>query len=101
MSRVGKKPVAIPAGVTAKVEGQKIAVKGAKGELSFAVPDDVIVTLDGNAVKVDPRTGLVTARSEGQALVDVRFGGRDQKVCVVVSKDAEKPDSASCAGTAK
>ena len=35
MSRIGKKPVAIPAGVTARLEGQKIAVKGAKGELAL------------------------------------------------------------------
>jgi large subunit ribosomal protein L6 len=35
MSRVGKKPVAIPGGVTARLDGQTIAVKGAKGELKF------------------------------------------------------------------
>ena len=35
MSRIGKKPVAVPAGVTAKVDGQTVAVKGAKGELSL------------------------------------------------------------------
>ena len=39
MSRVGKKPVAIPSGVTAAVEGQTVKVKGSKGELSFVVPD--------------------------------------------------------------
>jgi large subunit ribosomal protein L6 len=38
MSRVGKKPVPIPAGVTAKVDGQDVAVKGSKGELKFSVP---------------------------------------------------------------
>jgi large subunit ribosomal protein L6 len=63
MSRVGKKPVIIPAGVTAKLDGQKIAVKGAKGELSFAVPDDVAVTIDGNAVKIDPRSQTKRARA--------------------------------------
>ena len=41
MSRIGKKPVAIPAGVTAKLDGQSIAVKGAKGELKFTAPDEV------------------------------------------------------------
>ena len=41
MSRIGKKPVAIPAGVTAKLEGQIVAVKGAKGELNFTAPDEV------------------------------------------------------------
>ena len=55
MSRIGKKPVAIPSGVTAKVEGQKVSVKGAKGELSFVVPDDVDVKFENNEIKVDPR----------------------------------------------
>jgi large subunit ribosomal protein L6 len=63
MSRVGKKPVVIPAGVTAKVEGQNVALKGAKGELSFAVPDEVSVTFDGNVVKVDPRSQTKRARA--------------------------------------
>ncbi len=63
MSRVGKKPVAIPAGVTAKVDGQKVAVKGGKGELSFVVPDDVEVTTDGSAIKVDPRFETKRARA--------------------------------------
>ena len=63
MSRVGKKPVAIPAGVTAKVDGQKVAVKGGKGELSFVVPEDVAVTLDGSMIKVDPRFETKRARA--------------------------------------
>ena len=45
MSRIGKKPVIIPAGVTAKVDGQSISVKGGKGELSFTAPDNVSVAL--------------------------------------------------------
>ena len=63
MSRVGKKPVAIPAGVTAKLDGQKIAVKGAKGELNFTVPDEVAVTLEGNVVHVEPRVEDKRARA--------------------------------------
>lgn len=54
MSRIGKKPVAIPAGVTAKLEGQHIAVKGAKGELNFTAPEEVGLTLEGNVVHVTP-----------------------------------------------
>ena len=46
MSRIGKKPVAIPSGVTAKVDGQRVSVKGAKGELSFTVPEDVAVKFE-------------------------------------------------------
>ena len=54
MSRIGKKPVAIPAGVTAKLEGQSIAVKGAKGELHFTAPKEVGVTVEGNVIHVTP-----------------------------------------------
>ncbi len=56
MSRIGKKPVAVPKGVTAKLEGQKISVKGGKGELHFTVPDEVSVALEGDQIKVDPRS---------------------------------------------
>ncbi len=63
MSRIGKKPVPVPAGVTAKVEGQKVTVKGAKGELSFTVHDDVDVAFNDNAIKVDPRFETKRARA--------------------------------------
>jgi large subunit ribosomal protein L6 len=63
MSRIGKKPVVVPAGVTAKVEGQTVTVKGAKGELSFVVPEDVSVELNDNAIKVDPRHETKRARA--------------------------------------
>lgn len=53
------------------------------------------------AIEVDPRTGLVTAKSDGQAWVDVRFGGQDRKVCVVVSKVAGDAGSANCSGASK
>ena len=55
MSRVGKKAVPVPKGVTAKVEGQTVSVKGAKGELSFVVHDDVSVDFANDEIKVDPR----------------------------------------------
>jgi large subunit ribosomal protein L6 len=63
MSRIGKKPIAIPKGVTAKVEGQKVTVKGAKGELNFTVPDDVHVAMENEAIKVDPRSESKRARA--------------------------------------
>jgi large subunit ribosomal protein L6 len=63
MSRIGKKPVAVPAGVTAKVDGQKVAVKGTKGELFFVVPEDVHVELNDNQIKVDPRNETKRARA--------------------------------------
>jgi large subunit ribosomal protein L6 len=63
MSRVGKKAVVLPAGVTAKVDGQNIAVKGAKGELRFEAPGDVNVTFADNQIKVDPRNETKRARA--------------------------------------
>jgi large subunit ribosomal protein L6 len=63
MSRVGKKPVAVPAGVTAKIDGQHVAVKGAKGELKFTVPPEVSVAIEGNLIKVAPRNETKRARA--------------------------------------
>ena len=55
MSRIGKKPIVIPSGVTAKLDGRTIAVKGARGELEFTAPDEVSVSIDGGAVHVKPQ----------------------------------------------
>jgi large subunit ribosomal protein L6 len=63
MSRVGKKPVAIPTGVTAKIEGQAILIKGAKGELRFVAPNDVNVSFADNRIKVEPRDETKRARA--------------------------------------
>ena len=63
MSRIGKKPVPVPAGVTATVEGQRVSVKGPKGELNFTVPDDVVVVLGDSGIKVDPRDDSKRARA--------------------------------------
>ncbi len=63
MSRVGKKPVPVPAGVTATVTGQHVTMKGAKGELFFDVPDDVSVVFENGAVSVAPRTDTKRARA--------------------------------------
>ena len=63
MSRVGKKSVVVPAGVTAKIDGQTVAVKGAKGELRFTAPEDVSVSMTGNEIKIDPRAETKRARA--------------------------------------
>ncbi len=63
MSRIGKKPVTVPAGVTATVTGQAVKVKGPKGELSFVVPEEVSVAFQDGAIKVDPRDESKKARS--------------------------------------
>ncbi len=64
MSRVGKKPVPVPSGVTATVDGQTVKMKGAKGELSFLVPDEVTVAVENGAVQVNPRDDSKTARAK-------------------------------------
>jgi large subunit ribosomal protein L6 len=63
MSRIGKKPVPVPAGVTANVAGQVVKIKGAKGELSFVVPDDVSVSMEEGSIAVQPRSQSKVARS--------------------------------------
>ncbi len=63
MSRIGKKPVPVPAGVTASVSGQLVSVKGTKGELSFHVPDDVSVVMENGMIAVQPRSKSKVARS--------------------------------------
>ena len=63
MSRVGKKPVTVPSGVTANVEGQTVKVKGPKGQLQVVVHDDVSVALDKGAVTVSPRFETKRSRS--------------------------------------
>jgi len=63
MSRIGKKPVPIPSGVTANVEGQTVKVKGPKGALQVVLPDDVMVKMDNGEVKVDPRNETKRARA--------------------------------------
>ena len=64
MSRVGKKPVTVPAGVTATVDGQTVKMKGSKGELSFLVPEEVTVAMENGAVQVNPRDDSKTARAK-------------------------------------
>jgi large subunit ribosomal protein L6 len=64
MSRIGKKPVELPAGVTASVSGQTIEVKGPKGTRSFTATDDVTMTVEENTVKVDPRGKSKRARQQ-------------------------------------
>ncbi len=64
MSRIGKKPVPLPSGVTATVSGQIIEVKGPKGVRSFKATDDINVKLDGNSVHVTPRGTSKRARQQ-------------------------------------
>jgi large subunit ribosomal protein L6 len=63
MSRIGKKAVPIPSGVTASVEGQIVKVKGPKGALQLALHSDVEAKLEKGSVKVDPRSETKRARA--------------------------------------
>ncbi|MFC7052667.1 50S ribosomal protein L6 [Hansschlegelia quercus] len=63
MSRIGKKPIDVPSGVTAAVEGQNIKVKGPKGELAFRAHHDVVVEFNDGKVTVQPRSETKQARS--------------------------------------
>ncbi len=64
MSRIGKKPVDLPAGVTATVSGQTIEVKGPKGTRNFTATDDVTIAVEDNAVSVTPRGKSKRARQQ-------------------------------------
>ena len=63
MSRIGKKAVPVPAGVTVDLSGQNLSVKGPKGELKFVLNDQVIAKMEGASVKVDPKDKSKLARS--------------------------------------
>jgi len=64
MSRIGKRPVELPSGVSAAVSGQTIEVKGPKGTRSFTATDDVSIAVEENAVKVTPRGMSKRARQQ-------------------------------------
>ena len=64
MSRIGKKPVPVPQGVTAAVSGQTVTAKGPKGELNFIVNDEVLVKFEDNHIAVQPRDQSKSARSK-------------------------------------
>ena len=63
MSRTGKKPVAIPAGVTATLEGGLVSVKGPKGALTLPMAEEVIYALADGSLSVKPANETKRARS--------------------------------------
>ena len=63
MSRIGKKAVALPPGVTAAVEGQVVKIKGPKGALQVKLHDDIGAKVEGSSVKIDPKVETDRARS--------------------------------------
>jgi len=63
MSRIGKRPVPVPAGVTATLSGQKVTMKGPKGELSFSCPDAIGVEKTADGIAVSLREDSKSARA--------------------------------------
>ena len=87
MSRIGKRPVAVPSGVTANVDGQTVKMKGPKGQLQFIVHDDVDVKFENGQVVVAPRFETKraqalygTARAQIANLVDGVTKGFEKKL---------------------
>ncbi len=64
MSRIGKKPVELPNGVTASVSGQTVEIKGPKGVRTFKATDDVTLAVEDNVVKITPRGTSKRARQQ-------------------------------------
>ena len=64
MSRIGKRPIELPSGVTATVSGQSVEVKGPKGVRNFSATDDVDLAVEDNAVTVKPRGLSKRARQQ-------------------------------------
>jgi large subunit ribosomal protein L6 len=64
MSRIGKKAVPIPSGVTANVEGQTVKIKGPKGALQLVLHGDITAKMESGGIKLDPRDETKRARSQ-------------------------------------
>ncbi len=64
MSRVGKKAVAVPQGVNARLDGQTVVMKGPKGELKFTVPDLVSVKMEGGEISVANKNDTKASRAQ-------------------------------------
>jgi large subunit ribosomal protein L6 len=63
MSRIGKKPVPVPSGVTVTLEGQTLTVKGPKGQLSWTVADEIAVSHEDGVLTLTPRSETTRARA--------------------------------------
>lgn len=63
MSRIGKKPIAVPEGVSVDLSGRELKVKGQKGELSMILVDEVLAKLEDDGVSIQPRDKSKRARS--------------------------------------
>jgi large subunit ribosomal protein L6 len=62
MSRIGKRPVALPKGVTATVEGKTVKVKGPKGELKHTLVEEIDASVGADGITLTPRAEMERAR---------------------------------------
>jgi large subunit ribosomal protein L6 len=88
MSRIGKKPVNIPAGVTVEVSGEEVKIKGAKGELSRRFGSKVTIVREENALKVSPAEGSKAARAMW-GTVRMHLANMVQGVCAGFEKQLQ------------
>ena len=63
MSRIGKRPVALPDGVTAEIQGKQLSVKGPKGTLSMTLTDEIVYNVEGGEISVKPANETRRARN--------------------------------------
>ncbi len=63
MSRIGKKPVPVPAGVSASIEGKTLSVKGPKGTLTLAMRDEISYAIEDGSISVQPANATKQARA--------------------------------------
>ena len=63
MSRIGKQPIVVPAGVTVAIDGQKVSVEGPKGELSWTLIDEITVKQEGGELSFEPRNAGTRGRA--------------------------------------
>ncbi len=80
-SRVGKRPIVLPKGVTTTISGRKVEVKGPKGTLSYTIPEQVAVKQEGDALNVtSDATGSSAPRLQGlaRALINNMVVGVDK-----------------------
>lgn len=104
MSRIGKKPVTIPGGVTANIEGGQLSVKGPKGTLAMGLSDLVTYSVEDGAISVQPANDGKAARShwgmqrtlvsnlvEGVRAPPMRRRSKDEKTCPSAFSSARSP----------
>jgi large subunit ribosomal protein L6 len=63
MSRIGKKSVAVPSGVTVTLDGQTVTVKGPKGQLAWTIAEEIEVKQEGGELTLSPREDTTRARA--------------------------------------